>query len=65
MRDLAAHLPKRDPLSNVALGIRAMPDDSLFQALRAIGCDLLACGACAELFFTGSRTHEHTCPKGR
>jgi len=45
--------------------VRSLTNEQLLQALKNVGCDLVHCDACAEVFFTGSRMHEHTCPKGR
>lgn len=51
-----------------ARSVRSLSDHQLLTALRNVGCHvgcLLECDGCAELFFTGSRTREHTCLKGR
>ena len=46
----------------LAASVRGLADDQLLAALRNVGCDL-ACGACAELFFTGHPNNDHTCTK--
>jgi hypothetical protein len=48
----------------VVASIRLMTDAQLIQSIKNVGCDL-ACVACAEVFFTGTRsgTYKHTCPK--
>jgi hypothetical protein len=48
-----------------AVSVRELGDKQLITALRNVGCYLDDCDACAEVFFTGSKTHDHTCPKGR
>ncbi len=53
-----------DSVSEAAVSVRKLTDAELLRALQNVGCDL-ACDACAEVFFTRSKTHEHTCPKGR
>jgi hypothetical protein len=45
--------------------IDELSDDELIGALKNVGCYLLDCDGCAEVFFTGSKTHDHTCPIGR
>jgi hypothetical protein len=45
--------------------IRKLNDEQLITALHNVGCYLDDCDACAEVFFTGSKMRDHTCPKGR
>jgi len=45
--------------------VRELTDAELLGALQNVGCHLDTCDACAEVFFTGSKTHDHTCPRGR
>jgi hypothetical protein len=44
----------------IAVSVRSLTYAQLLQALKNVGCDL-SCDACAEIFFTGSKMHDHTC----
>ena len=59
--DYAGSDPRRN---EEAACVRSLSDEGLLQALKNVGCDL-SCDACAEVFFTGARMREHTCPNGR
>lgn len=48
-----------------AFSVRKLSDAQLLQALKNVGCHVADCGACAEVFFTGSKMHDHTCPRER
>lgn len=66
----ALRRPKRSTTSTwnaqpEAVCVRELSDADLLRALKNVGCHLETCDACAEVFFTGSRTHDHTCPRGR
>ena len=62
---MRALLGEDDSRNVTAVTVRELTDADLLQALRNAGIYLEDCDACAEIFFTGSKTHEHTCPKGR
>ena len=47
-----------------AVSVRELTDAQLLLALRNVGCHL-DCDACAETFFTGGATHNHTCKERR
>jgi hypothetical protein len=47
-----------------AVTIRELSDRDLLTSLKNVGCYIADCDACAEVFFTGSKTHDHTCPRG-
>jgi len=54
-------LPQHPDLN--AVTVRELSDADLLASLKNVGCYLADCDACAEVFFTGAKTRQHTCPR--